>query len=66
MTDDAMVPLESGRALTASAFQGLAAVPAAVEWFANLGNKATRRAYQNALQDFMRFVGISRPEEFAP
>jgi integrase/recombinase XerD len=52
------------RALTAAALPGLAAVPAEAEWFANLGNNATRRAYQNALQDFMRFVGISRPEEF--
>jgi site-specific recombinase XerD len=54
----------AGRLLTAAAFQALAAVPPEVEWFANLGNKATRRAYENALQDFMRFTGISRPEEF--
>jgi site-specific recombinase XerD len=26
--------------------------------------KATRRAYQTALQDFIRFTGIERPEEF--
>jgi integrase/recombinase XerD len=64
MTTDAIAPLESGRALTAAAFQGLAAVPAEAEWFANLGNKATRRAYQTALQDFMRFTGIARAEEF--
>jgi site-specific recombinase XerD len=54
----------SGRALTAAAFQGLAAVPPEVEWFANLGSRATRRAYENALQDFMRFTGITKPEEF--
>src|SRR5258708_4900034 len=42
MTADAIVPLESGRALTAAAFQGLAAVPAEAEWFANLGNAFTR------------------------
>jgi len=52
------------RLLTAAAFQGLAEVPPEMEWFANLGNKATRRAYQTALQDFMRFTGIERPEEF--
>ena len=52
------------RLLTAAAFQGLADVPPEMEWFANLGNKATRRAYQTALQDFMRFTGIKRPEEF--
>ena len=46
------------------AFQRLADVPPEIEWFANLGNKATRRAYENALQDFMRFTGIARSDEF--
>src|ERR1022692_2421594 len=54
----------TSRPLTAAAFQGLAAVPPEVEWFANLGNPATRRAYEHALQDFMRFTGITKPEEF--
>lgn len=31
---------------------------------ANLGNAATRRAYENAIRDFRRFTGIARPEEF--
>jgi integrase/recombinase XerD len=61
---DALVPLASGRLLTAEAYQRLAEVPAELEWFANLGNAATRRAYENALQDFMRFTGIARPDEF--
>jgi site-specific recombinase XerD len=52
------------RALTAKEFQDLADVPPEVEWFANLGNKATRRAYENALKDFMNFTGIQNPEEF--
>ena len=52
------------RLLTAARFQQLADVPPEIEWFANLGNKSTRRAYENALQDFMRFTGIARPEEF--
>jgi len=52
------------RLLTAERFQRLADVPPEIEWFANLGNAATRRAYQNALQDFMRFTGIARPDEF--
>lgn len=52
------------RALTAKEFQGLADVPPEVEWFANLGNNATRRAYKNALKDFMNFTGIQNPEEF--
>jgi hypothetical protein len=48
---------------TAAVFQGLAAVPAEAKWFADLGNNATRRAYQNALQAFMRFVGIAGHEK---
>ena len=60
----AIVPLTSGRVLTAASFQGLADVPPEMEWFANLGTAATRRAYETALKDFMRFTGIARPEEF--
>jgi integrase/recombinase XerD len=58
------VPASAGRVLTAATFLGLADVPPEMEWFANLGNAATRRAYQTALKDFMRFTGIERPEEF--
>ena len=54
------------RALTNAVFHGLAHVPAEAEWFANLGNKGTKRAYEMALADFMQFIGINpkRPEEF--
>ena len=34
------------------------------EWFANLSNPQTRRAYKNAIRDFMGFTGIKRPDEF--
>jgi len=54
----------AGRLLTAAEFHRLADVPPEVEWFANLTNPQTRRAYENAVGDFMRFTGISRPEEF--
>jgi integrase/recombinase XerD len=57
-------PSTASRPLTAEAFQGLAAVPPELEWFANLGNRETKRAYEKALQDFMSFTGITRPEEF--
>jgi len=50
--------------LTRQEFQQLADVPAEVEWFANIDNKRTRRAYQIDLRDFMQFVGIQRPEDF--
>jgi integrase/recombinase XerD len=59
-----IVPISGSRVLTAAVFQSLADVPPEMEWFANLGNKATRRAYQTALKDFIRFTGIERPEEF--
>lgn len=51
------------RRLTAAEFQGLAEVPPALEWFANIDNPRTRRAYQVDLRDFSRFVGIEQPEE---
>src|ERR1035437_3663871 len=41
-----------------------AVMPPEVEWFANLSNPSTRRSYENAVRDFMRFTGIARPEEF--
>jgi hypothetical protein len=56
--------LPAERVLTAAEFQGLAGVPLTTEWFANLGNAATRRSYENALKDFIRFTGIARAEEF--
>jgi hypothetical protein len=56
--------LRQERALTAKEFLDLADVPPEVEWFANITNPQTRRAYQNDLGDFMRFAGIENPEEF--
>lgn len=59
------VPLSSGeRILTKAEFNSLADVPPEIEWFANIQNPNTRRAYQNDLRHFMRFAGIVRPEEF--
>ena len=58
------VSSSSGRLLTATEFHRLADVPPEVEWFANISNPSTRRAYQNAIRDFTRFSGIARPEEF--
>lgn len=52
------------RPLTAAEFQGLASVPPETEWFANIENPRTRRAYRLDIADFMRFAGIVRPEEF--
>jgi integrase/recombinase XerD len=52
------------RVLTAPEFQRLAEVPPEAQWFANLDNVQTRRAYQNDLRAFMLFTGIAKPEEF--
>jgi integrase/recombinase XerD len=52
------------RLLTAAEFHRLAEVPPEIEWFANIRNRSTRRAYENAIRDFMQFTGIARPEEF--
>lgn len=54
----------AGRLLTSAEFHKLADVPPEVEWFANLTNPSTRRAYENAVRDFMRFARVARPEEF--
>lgn len=50
--------------LTAVRLHDLAAVPAELEWFANLDNPRTRRAYRSDLTEFMEFVGIGAPEQF--
>ncbi len=56
--------IRPNRPLTAAEFHRLADVPPEVEWFANISNQHTRRAYENAVRDFMQFAGIRRPEEF--
>ena len=50
--------------LTNLDFQRLSEVPPEAEWFANLTNENTKRAYRNDVTSFMRFVGIRRPEDF--
>src|ERR1700733_11708407 len=59
-----IAPARVSRMLTAAEFQKLADVPPEVEWFANLTNAHTRRAYESAVKDFMRFTGIEKPQEF--
>lgn len=52
------------RQLTAAEFYQLGNVPPEAEWFANLDNPCTRRAYQIDLRDFMTFTGIVQADEF--
>lgn len=58
------LPAADARRLTAPEFQRLAAMPAAAEWFANLDNPRTRRAYRADLADFGHFLGLTTAEEF--
>lgn len=51
------------RALTSAEFSQLADVPPETEWFANIDNANTRRAYRNDLKEFMTFAGIRSPTE---
>src|SRR6204780_5588018 len=67
MTTSEQLPTQiapADRLLTAAEFHRLADVPPEVEWFANISNAHTRRSYENAVKDFMRFAGVRRPEEF--
>jgi integrase/recombinase XerD len=64
MTDQLPAAARASRMLTAAEFHELADAPPAVEWFANLSNPSTRRAYATAVSDFMRFAGVGRPQEF--
>jgi integrase/recombinase XerD len=50
--------------LTAAQFQSLAEIPPELEWFANLTNPHTRRAYQQDIRDFQACAGLRRPEQF--
>lgn len=52
------------RRLTDAQFQQLAELPAEAEWFNNLQNKRTIRAYREDVKDFVQFVGIEHPGEF--
>ncbi|MBI3421295.1 MAG: tyrosine-type recombinase/integrase [Candidatus Sungbacteria bacterium] len=50
--------------LSRADFQKLADMPPEVEWFANIDNAKTRRAYKIDIGEFMQFVGIRAPVEF--
>jgi site-specific recombinase XerD len=64
---DAPLPAQiapAARLLDAAAYRRLADVPPELEWFANISNPNSRRAYEKAVGDFIRFAGVKRPEEF--
>ena len=47
---------------TAARFYALAEVPPEREWFANVPNESTRRAYKLDLTDFMASLGLTAPK----
>ncbi len=49
--------------LSRAEFEGLAAVPPEAEWFANIDNAKTRRAYRIDLADFLSFTGLASADE---
>ena len=55
---------DSDRRLTRTEFHQLSEVPPEAEWFANITNPNTKRAYRNDVGGFMEFTGIQKPEEF--
>src|SRR3954464_3231838 len=62
--DSLTVASEPGdKRLSRAEFQGLADMPPELEWFANLDNPRTRRAYRLDVQDLTAFAGVGRPEE---
>ncbi len=67
MAETPLIPVPAAlpaRILSAPEFQQLAEVPAETQWFANIDNPQTRRAYQSDLSGFIHFAGIDKPTEF--
>lgn len=58
-----VTPVAARDRLTGEEFRGLAAIPPEVEWFANIENQATKRAYRADIRDFAGFVGLSGPDD---
>ena len=50
--------------ITEAEFQRLGDMPPEAEWFANITNPNTRRAYRNDVGQFMKFVGIEHFTDF--
>ncbi len=53
--------LAPSNGLTPGRFRDLAAMPSEAEWFANIRNDRTRRAYRRDVHEFCAFAGITGP-----
>ncbi len=59
-----ILPAGVDQFLTRAEFHKLADVPPEAEWFANIDNPNTRRAYKNDVRNFVRFVAIEHAQDF--
>jgi site-specific recombinase XerD len=56
---------QSASSLSLAQFDAISEMPAAAEWFANLTNQKTRRAYKADVQDLSAFLGITEMSAFS-
>ena len=63
-SENVIILNNSERMLTSQQFQDLSDVLPEAEWFANIENVNTRRAYKIDVHDFMSYVGIDKLEDF--
>ena len=59
-----IVTAAGGRELADPSFYRLNDVPPELEWFANIANAHTRRAYRNDVGGFMAFFGMKHSNQF--
>src|SRR5262245_9701879 len=62
MAAHALIP-QDRRSLTPAEFYDLADIPPELEWFGNLDNKNTRKAYERDVKEFFAFVGLGGPSQ---
>lgn len=61
---DMVVAADGGHELAHPSFYQLNDVPPELEWFANIANAHTRRAYRNDVAGFMAFFGMKDAKQF--
>jgi integrase/recombinase XerD len=61
--DGELLAPRPGVGLNEAQFSRLADVPPELEWFANLTNANTRRAYQADIRELLGFLGITKRED---
>ena len=61
--ENGVLAVRTPGALTGEDFARLADVPPEAEWFANLTNPNTRRAYKSDVRSFMGFLGIEQGQD---